>query len=376
MAPKIALVCDWLTSRGGAERVIYALHKIFPQAPIYTSLYDENLSEFEDAEIIVSYLQNIPFAIKNHRFFLPLMPQIFESFDFKEFDIVISSSHSCAKGIIVKPDTLHICYCHSPMRYLWDNHHSYIQEYEMSSFLKKFSSPFLHNIRIWDKLASARPDYYIANSKYIKDKIKKFYRRDSEVIHPPIETERFKITDAPKTYYLAVGRLTPYKKFSLLVDVFNELDEKLVIVGEGVEYKKLKERAKKNIIFLRNVSEKELAGLYANAKALLFPQAEDFGITPLESMASGRPVIAYKAGGSLETIKEGVSGIFFDEQTPISLEAALYKFEKMHDEFNPQKIRKHAEKFSMENFTEKMRDFINKAYHFQILKPPRLGGGG
>ena len=358
--PKIAIVCDWLTNRGGAERVIYAIHQMFPDAPIYTTLFNKNLHEFKNAKIITSYLQKIPFASKRHQFFLPLMPQIFESFNLDEYDIVISSSHACAKGIITKPKTLHVCYCHSPMRYVWDNAKTYIKEYEMNPILKFIAKPFLHRIRLWDKLAAARPDHYISNSEFIKEKIKKFYKRDSEVIHPPVDTQKFQISNEPKTYYLAIGRLTPYKKFSLLLDVFNGLNEKLIIVGKGVEYKKLKSMASKNIEFLGHVSESELANLYANAKALIFPQEEDFGITPLEAMASGTPVIAYKAGGALETVIPGVTGIFFDKQDPISIEAAIYKFEKMHDKFDPEKIKKHAEKFSIENFAVKISDFLTR----------------
>ncbi len=368
MQPKIAIVCDWLTSRGGAERVIYVLHGMFPNAPIYTSIFDENLTEFADAAIITSYLQNIPFAAQNHRFLLPFMPHIFETFDFSDFDIVISSCHSCAKGIITKPNTTHICYCHSPMRYAWDNAPEYIKEYEMSSILKKIGGKFLHKIRIWDKLAAARPDYYIANSRYIKDKIKKFYKRDSEVIHPSVDMDKFYISGAQKNYYLAIGRLTPYKKFSLLVDVFNDLGYPLKIIGTGVEYAKLKGRANKNIEFLGRVEEDKLAHLYAEARALVFPQIEDFGIAPLEAMASGTPVIAYKAGGVLETITPE-TGLFFEEQNALMLEAALYRFEKTHKIFNPQKIRKHAEKFSIENFVGKFGKFIEKTLEPHATHP-------
>jgi len=340
-----------------------------PDAPIYTSVFDKNLTEFKDAQIIASYLQNIPFASQNHRFLLPFMPHVFETFDFRDFDIVISSCHSCAKGIITKPNTVHICYCHAPMRYVWDNAQEYIKEYEMNPFLKKIGEKFLHKIRIWDKLAAARPDYYITNSRYIKDKIKKFYKRDAAVIHPPVDMDKFYISGAPKNYYLAIGRLTPYKKFSLLVDVFNDLGYPLKIVGTGVEYSKLKSCANKNIEFLGHVEEKELPHLYAEARALVFPQIEDFGIAPLEAMASGTPVIAYKAGGALESVKEGVTGLFFEEQNALMLEAALYRFEKMRDSFNPQKIRSHIEKFSIENFVEKFEKFIEKIKEPQARYP-------
>lgn len=367
---KIALVCDWLTNAGGAERVIKVMHEIFPNAPIYTTLYDaKKMHGFENADIRTSYLQKIPFAKTHHQFFLPWMPEVFESMNLDSYDIVISSSHSCAKGIITKPTTLHICYCHSPMRYAWDNHHAYIKEYTMNWVMKKWGKNFMHKIRMWDRLAAERVDAYCANSHFIQKRIQKYYRKIADVIHPPVDMKKFNIEKGEKSYYLAIGRLTPYKKFDMIVEAFNALEKPLVIVGTGVEEARLKAKARKssnggkNITFVGHISEEDLPQVYANAKALIFPQIEDFGITPLESMASGRPVIAYKEGGALETIKEGVTGIFFNEQSAAGIVAAVHEFERNYRNFSPEKIREHAMKFSTETFKEKFVEYVEDMWN-------------
>lgn len=355
---KIAIVCDWLTTHGGAERVIKAMHEIFPNAPIYTTLYNEKkVQGFENADIRPSYLQKIPFAKTHHQLLLPWMPEAFESMNLDEYDIVISSSHSCAKGIITKPTTLHICYCHSPMRYAWDNHHAYIKEYTMNSIMKKWARNLMHKIRMWDRLAAERVDAYCTNSHFVQKRIQKYYRKVADVIHPPVDTRKFSIQRGEKEYYLAIGRLTPYKKFNIIVEAFNALGKPLLIVGTGVEEKKLTIKAKKNITFAGHVSEEDLPQVYAQAKALIFPQIEDFGITPLESMASGRPVIAYKDGGALETIKEGVTGTFFRDQSAAGIIQAVHEFEHSYKNFSPEEIRKHAMKFSLETFKEKFLSY-------------------
>ena len=356
---KIAIVCDWLTTAGGAEKVIQAIHEIFPQAPIFTTLYHpKKVRGFENATVHTSYLQNLPFIKNNHQMALPLMPAIFESMNLDNFDIVISSSHSCAKGIITKPTTLHICYCHSPMRYAWDNHHAYVNEYTMNPIMKRLGRNMMHNIRMWDRLSAERVDAYCTNSHFVQKRIQKYYRKVANVIHPPVDTRRFRPLKGEKTYYLAVGRLTPYKKFNMIIEAFNALERPLIIVGTGVEEKKLKAVAKKNITFLGHISDEDLPDIYAQAKALIFPQVEDFGITPLESMASGRPVIAYKDGGALETVKEGVTGVFFREQNAVSLVKAVYDFESEYKNFSPDKIQEHAKKFSTNTFKEKFIAYV------------------
>ncbi len=358
---RIAIVCDWLTNFAGAERVILKLHKMFPNAPIYTSIYNkEKMPGFENAVIRTSFLQKFPFAKTKHQWFLPFYPLAFEQMDLGKYDIVISSCHSASKGIITKPETLHVSYCHSPMRYAWDGSHEYLRTYRFPWPVNNFVPKVIHKIRMWDRVAADRVDKFVTNSKYVKKRIKKYYRRDSEVIYPMIDINEFSISGEKKDYYLAVGRFTPYKRFDLIVDAFNELPYKLKIIGSGKQEKELKARAKNNIEFLGHVSEKELKETYSNAKALIFPQIEDFGITPLESMASGRPVIAYKAGGALETVKNNETGLFFNHQDIPTLKAAIEKFEKIR--WNSKKIREHAKKFDSKIFEQKIEKFLLESY--------------
>lgn len=358
---RIAIVCDWLTNFAGAERVILKLHKMFPNAPIYTSIYNKNkMPGFENAVIRTSFLQNFPFAKKKHQWYLAFYPLAFEQMDLSKYDIVISSCHSASKGIITKPETLHVSYCHSPMRYAWDGSHEYLRTYKFPWPINNFIPNVIHKIRMWDRVAADRVDQFVTNSKYVKKRIKKYYKRDSEVIYPMIDIDDFFITSGKKDYYLAVGRFTPYKKFDLIVDAFNELPYKLKIIGSGKQEKELKAKAKGNIEFLGHVSEKELKETYSNAKALVFPQVEDFGITPLESMASGRPVIAYKAGGALETIKNKETGLFFNHQDVPHLKATIEKFEKMH--WNSKNIREHTKKFDSKIFEKKLEKYLLESY--------------
>lgn len=357
---KVALVFDWMTTSGGAERVNLVLHKLFSKAPIFTSVYNpKKLKGFESSDINTSFIQKLPFAKTKHQYYLDLMPYAFEQFDLSDYDIVISSSHSCAKGIITKPETLHICYCHSPMRYAWDDWHNYVNNYKMNPILKFIGKKHLHKLRIWDRLSAERVDHFIANSNTTKKRIAKYYKKFSKIIHPMIEVKDFELNlKNNRDYYLAVGRLTPYKKFGLIVDSFNKNGKPLKIVGNGVEYSQLKKRAKSNIEFLQFIPDEELKQIYGNAKAFIFPQIEDFGITPLEAMATGTPVIAFNQGGALETVVENETGIFFDKQTVSSLNSAIEKFEKIEKTFDRNKIRKHVEKFDTENFENQLMDFI------------------
>ncbi len=358
---KIAIVCDWLTTSGGAEKVILRLHQLFPEAPIYTSVYNpDKVKGLEKAKIITSYLQSLPLARKKHQYFLSLLPKIFESFDFSEYDLVISSSHSCAKGIITNPGTLHICYCHSPMRYAWEDNQQYVSSYNMSSLIKLFVPFFIHKIRQWDKLTADRVDHFIANSNYVKNRIHKYYRRNSDVIYPFIHANNFQPGTQREDFFLAVGRITSYKKFDLLVEAFNKTNYKLKIAGTGNSMPALSKIANSNIEFLGFVSDKELKELYQKAKALIFPQCEDFGIIPLEAMASGCPVIAFKKGGALETIKDQTTGVFFEEQTTSSLIDALQKFNNLT--FNSNEIVKHARKFDVSEFDDKLTTLIKNIY--------------
>lgn len=357
----IAIVADWLTNYGGAESVISAFHDIYPDAPIYTTMYKPSkMRELGKLKKIhTTWLSKVPFV--KHQWMLGQMPTAIEMMNLDEYDIVLSSCHSVSKGVITKPETLHISYCHTPMRYAWET-------WDLETRLKKFPK-FTHNyirkkieeIREWDHCAAQRVDDYLANSSYTASQIKKYYQRESNVIYPPVRCDRFQPTENPSNdYYLAAGRLIPYKKFDLIVETFNQNKKPLKIVGIGPDYKKIKKIAKSNIEILGEVSNEELAKLYANCKAFIFPQLEDAGIVPLEAMASGRPVIAYHKGGSLDTVIDGETGIFFGEQKVESINQAIENFEKMN--FDAKKIRSHAEQFDIEKFKLKIKNYVEEKY--------------
>jgi glycosyltransferase involved in cell wall biosynthesis len=358
---KIAIVTDWMTNYGGAESVISAFCDLFPEAPVYTTIYKpEKMRELGKLkDVRTTYLQKLP--IKKHQLLLSLMPTAVEMMDLDEFDLVLSSCHSVSKGVITKPNTLHISYCHTPMRYAWES-------WDFETRLKKFPR-LLHpsirkqikKIREWDYCAAQRVDKYIANSSHIGQQIQKYYERDSDVIYPPVHTEKFKPVKKPtEDYYFSIGRLIPYKKFDLLVATFNKLKKPLKIAGTGPDLKKLQAMAGSTVEILGYVSDEELIDLYANCKAFMFPQLEDAGIVPLEAMACGRPVIALNRGGSLDTMIDGKTGVLFEEQTVEGLTKAIKSFEKK--KFDPKFIRKHAEKFDVEHFKKKILDYVEKEW--------------
>src|SRR3989344_6363994 len=324
---KIALVHDYLTQYGGGERVLDVLCGMYPEAPIYTLVYDERATGgvFKDREIHTSFLQKLPFTKSHHRLFPLLMPLAIEQFDFSDFDTVLSVSASFAKGIITKPSTRHITYCLTPTRFLWDDSHRYVSEFRYPWPIKKLLPLALTYLRMWDKEAALRVDEYIGISKFVQERITKYYNQGSTLIYPPVDTTKYSISDEIGDYYLMVGRLVGYKRFDLAVKAFSAMELPLKIVGDGPERKKLEKLAGKNIEFLGLVSDFKMPELYSHAKAIVFPQEEDFGLVPLEAAASGRPVIAYRGGGALETIVEGETGIFFDQQTEIDLCLALGK---------------------------------------------------
>ncbi|OGZ33057.1 MAG: glycosyl transferase [Candidatus Portnoybacteria bacterium RBG_13_40_8] len=361
---RVALIHDYLNQYGGAEQVLGSLTEIFPNAPIYTLLYDTEIVNkfFPDKKIRASFLQKIPFIKSHHRFFPPLMPIAVEKFDLSEYDLVISDSAAFSKGVITRPETFHICYCHTPIRYAWDDSHKYIREFSMPKLAKIFVPIFMNYLRLWDREASFRVDKFISNSNFVAQRIKKYYKQDATVIYPPVDVKAFypsnKLAD---NYFLMVGRLLPYKRFDIAIKAFNNLELPLKIIGNGPEAKKLKRMANWNIEFLGELNADRLREYYQNCQALIFPQEEDFGIVALEAMACGKPLIAYRGGGALESVKDGETGIFFDEQTIDSLVEAVKNFKLK--KFNSKKIRQHALKFDKEIFKKKIKDFVEKSYY-------------
>ena len=359
---KVALVHDYLNQYGGAERVLEVFCEIWPKAPIFTLVYDAKKTgyAFADKKIITSFLQKIPFARRHHRPFLFLMPSAIEQFDLSKYDIIVSDSASYAKGIITKADTLHICYCHTPIRYAWDDSHKYIEEFGYPFFVKKFIPFFMNYIRLWDELAATRVDKFIANSFFVAKRIKKYYKQEAKIIYPPVKTNIFYISKKPKGYFLAIGRFLPYKRFDLIIRVFNKLGWPLKIIGDGPERKKLKRLARSNIEFVGLISDLELRDYYANCRAFIFPQEEDFGLTACEAMASGRPVIAFRGGGALEIMQEGKTGIFFGKQNVKCLIGALRRFQTM--KFDPLLIRECVLKLDKEIFKTKIKNFVEEEW--------------
>lgn len=360
---KIALVHDWLPFMGGAERVLINFLELYPNAPIYTTICNKSRMEgqLKEANIITSNLQKKNKEIENHRKLFPFMMTAIESFNLNDYDIVLSSSSSVAKGAITSPSTMHICYCHSPMRYAWEFSHEYAGKMAGKGGLKaKILGYFLTGVRLWDNASSDRVDYFIANSENVAKRIWKHYRRESVVIHPPVRCKLFNISDVNEEYFLIVSRLQEYKRIDLAIETFNELKLPLVIIGDGPEREKLEKMAKSNIKFLGRESDEVIKEHYAKCRAFIFTGEEDFGITPLEAMASGRPVIAYRKGGALETVVENKTGIFFDSQTVKDLICAVKKFQKMT--FSKLEIRKHAETFDEVIFKNKIKIFIEEKY--------------
>ena len=355
---KIALCHDYLNQSGGAERVLKGLSEIFPEAKIYTLFGSKKTIKkiFDNKKIHFSLLNYFPLINKYHRFFIPLMPFFINNFNLKNYDLVISSSSSFIKGI--KTYGIHICYCHTPTRYLWEE--KYLLDYPLPNFLKKLLKLPAFFLKKIDFSFSKKPDFFIANSKFIAKKIKKYYQRDSVVIYPPYEEKKFFYQKNVKkeNFYLMVGRLLYYKKFDLAIRVFNKLNLPLIIVGKGPQEKYLKKIAKRNIKFLGFLEDERLRKLYQKAKALIFPQVEDFGIVPLEAMACGTPVIAFEFGGQKESIIENFSGIFFKKQSEEDLIEVIKKFQKM--KFDSQKISESVKKFSKERFKKEIKEFVKK----------------
>lgn len=359
---KIALVHDWLVRLGGAERVLLELHRIFPDAPVYTLFFDRKFKDqfLPGVEIRTSALQNIPSISRFYKFFFPFMAPAVEGFDLSGFDVVVSSSVFFSKGLVVRPRTRHICYCYSPSRPLWDRN----IEYESNDWPSKFSR---HLLRFWDRQAAERVDRFVAISDTVRGRIQKYYGRDAIVIFPPLTLNaHLPIThyQLPTEYYLIVSRLYPHKNVDVAVDAFNKLGYNLVIVGDGPLRKKLQKTAQKNITFLGWQDDRELAEHYRNCLALIMPQEEDFGLTPVEAMSQGKPVLALRRGGAVETVTEGITGEFFDDPIPEALADGVKRLNEKLKEYDPVEIRNRVRKFSQERFRQAM---LRLVYHNEII---------
>jgi glycosyltransferase involved in cell wall biosynthesis len=354
---KVALVHDFLLQMGGAEKVLEVLHSMFPAAPVYTSAYDPQAmpAHYRTWDIRTSFLQRMPLKSRLHRAALPLYPMAFESFDLSEYDLVLSSSSAFARGIITQPDTTHICYTHTPMRYAWSTQ-TYMENERVGKLSRALATPVLHYLRLWDAAAAQRPDHYVANSSVVAARIRKFYRRESVIIPPPVDTTRFTPSDATDDYYIIVSRFVPYKRLDLAVDAFTRLGRPLKIVGMGRQRAALEARAGKNIEFLGHVSDADLPGLVARARGFIMPGEEDFGIAPVEAMACGVPVIAYAAGGALDTQCDGKTGVLFCDPTVQGLCQAIHRFETLR--FDPLAIRAHSRCFDQQAYVRNMTDLI------------------
>jgi glycosyltransferase involved in cell wall biosynthesis len=372
---RVAIVHHWFISLAGGERVVDTIASMFPNADVFTLFLDEQKlpPAIQKHKITTSVLDKIPTARRVHRYLLPFYPLAVEMLDLSDYDLVITSDSGPMKGVITGLNATHICYCHSPMRYLWDGHSAYLRG--MSPLMRTIFGLTSHYVRNWDYSAAQRVDYFVANSNYVARRIRKYYRRNSAIIHPPINTSQSFLAGKQEDYYLAVGRLVPYKRTDILIDACEKLGRKLVIVGDGPEMKRLQKRSVKNIEFLGEADEPQLRDIYAQCRALLFAADEDFGMVPLEAQSFGRPVIAYGKGGSLETVVgayppieqgqtdelDGITGLLFEEQTADSLAKAILEFEAREERFIPKQIQLHARKFDTSVFVNRLRNYVEYA---------------
>jgi len=346
---------------GGAEKVVEVFHQIYPQAPIYTSIYLPHRMPaiFREMDVRTSFMQRLPFLDHHFKKYLLLYPYAVESLDLGEYDVILSSSSAWAKGVKTPPETCHICYCYTPMRWVW-NYEEYVRGENFGWLTRKILPLAIRRLEKWDRETIDRVDHYIAISRNVAERIKRLYGREAKVIYPPVETKKFFLSKEVEDYYLVVSRLNSYKRIDLVIEVFNALKERLKIIGDGPYRPVLQKLAESNIEFVGRVTDKELARYYSRCRALIFPGEEDFGIVPVEAQAAGRPVIAYAKGGALETVIEGETGIFFTEQTAEALKKAIKNFEK--SSFDPQLIRKNAQRFDKAIFMQRIKSFVEKKY--------------
>jgi glycosyltransferase involved in cell wall biosynthesis len=367
---RVAIVHYWFVGRAGGEKVVEALAEIFPQADLFSLVADRSTLApvLQSRKLQTSFLQHMPGATKFHRHFLFLQPLALEQFDLSDYDLVISSESGPAKGVITSPKTCHVCYCHSPMRYIWEMYPEYRRG--MNPVVGSVFALTAHYMRLWDYATAGRVDYFVANSKFVASRIRKYYGRESSVIYPPVEASAGNASTPPGDYYLAVGRLVDYKRFDLAVRACTELGRKLKVIGDGPQYKNLRRIAGSTIEFLGRTGDDELRKYLASSRALLFPGEEDFGIVPVEAQSFGRPVIAYASGGVLETVRgllpdgipvENPTGVFFTEQSSLKLAEAILRFESQQDCFSPAAIRQHSLQFDSDVFKTRVEAFISFA---------------
>lgn len=366
---KIAIVCDWLVTLGGAEKVLSEMIACFPEADLFSVvdfLTDEQRQLFANKKAQTTFIQKLPFARKKYRGYLPLMPLAIEQLDLSKYDVILSSSHAVAKGVITGPNQLHISYVHSPMRYAWDLQHQYLQQSGLDkNILGIFARYMLHKMRLWDLRSANGVDHYIANSNYIARRIQKTYRRDAEVIYPPVDIQQFTPNAQKENFYLTASRFVPYKRIDLIVESFKSMpDKKLIVIGDGPEFAKVKSKAGANVTLLGYQSNASLISHMQRAKAFIFAAEEDFGIIPLEAQACGTPVIAFGKGGALETVRgldqAQPTGLFFPEQSTESICQAIVDFEANASKFTATNCVENAKQFSPEQFRHKLKQFVKE----------------
>lgn len=355
---RVALVHYWLVNWRGGERVLRSIADIFPDADIFTHVARPDLVERElpGRNVRTTFISRMPLARRLYQRYLPLMPLALECLDLQGYDLVISSESGPAKGVIVAPHAVHVCYCHSPMRYVWDHYFEY--QRHAGALTRATMGPLLHYVRLWDQLSAQRVDYFVANSRFVAHRIAKYYRRQSEVIHPPVAVDAFDASRPGEDFYLSVGQLVRYKRPDLLVDAFNRLGLPLRVIGEGQMMAALRRIARPNVQLLGSQPFSVVRDSYARCRALVFPGTEDFGIVPVEAMASGKPVIAFGRGGVLDTVVDGVTGSFFHEQSVDALIDAVREFEKKRNSFDSRAIRTHAMGFSEQQFKSRFEAYI------------------
>ena len=359
---KVALVHDYLNQYGGAERVLEVFGELYPDAPIYTSIYSPELVQhrFDNRQVITSFMQRLPGVLTHHQAYLPFYPYAFEKFDLSGYDLVISSSSAWAKSVITGPDTLHICYCHTPMRFAW-LYEDYARRERLGRLARVILPFYLSYVRLWDVVSAQRPDYYVANSETVARRIEQFWQRDATVINPPVAVADIPFNDRPREdFYLWVGRMIPYKRADIAIRAFKMLDLPLKVVGTGRDMAALRALAGPKTEFLGQVSDPDLHKLFGRCRALIQVGAEDFGITPVEAMAGGAPVIAINQHGPAETVRDGETGLFFAEQTPASLAEAVRRFEQSYRRFDSRAIRRYAESFDRELFRGRFVNFVEQ----------------